>query len=176
MPTITFQTNLSTINSWLILKLPKSASIQLPSRGMVFVKGTMNAVPFEAVLDPDGKGSHWFRVDNTLLTATQVKDSNIVTLTIEPSTDWPEPIVPNDLKNALAACPLATDLWTTITPMARWDWIRWIGSTKNAVTRSRRIQVTCDKLKSGERRPCCFNRNLCTDPTVSQNGILLEVL
>lgn len=29
------------------------------------------------------------------------------------------------------------------------------------------------KLKAGTRRPCCFNRNLCTEPDVSKNGILI---
>jgi uncharacterized protein YdeI (YjbR/CyaY-like superfamily) len=82
--------------------------------------------------------------------------------------------VPADLKNALAAAPQAHALWMDITPNARWDWIRWISSTKQPETRRRRIETACSKLKAGERRPCCFNRNLCSEPSISNNGILLE--
>lgn len=65
------------------------------------------------------------------------------------------------------------NLWKTITPMARWDWIRWIGATKNSATRSHRIDVALSKLQAGDRRPCCFNRSACTIPDVSHNGILI---
>ena len=70
--------------------------------------------------------------------------------------------------------PQVHKLWMDITPMARWDWIRWIRSTKQVETRRRRIEVACSKLKKGERRPCCFNRTVCTDPEVSNNGVLLK--
>jgi len=61
-----------------------------------------------------------------------------------------------------------------ITPLARWDWIRWIGSTRNRDTRAIRIEKTLSKLKSGKRAACCFNRSECTDSSMSRNGVLLE--
>jgi hypothetical protein len=82
--------------------------------------------------------------------------------------------VPADLKNARAAVPQAHTLWMTITPQAQWDWIRWIRATTQPETRRRRIEVACAKLTAGVRRPCCFNRNLCTEPYVSQNWVLRE--
>jgi len=51
--------------------------------------------------------------------------------------------------------------------------MRWIRATKNDDTRKRRIEVALSKLTAGMRRPCCFNRNLCTEPSVSHNGVLL---
>ncbi len=174
MSTIRFETKLFQIGSWTLLRLPESASAKLPSRGMTMVEGTINGFRFQAALEPDGKGSHWFRVDKTMREAAGADAGDTVTLAIEPVRAWPEPKVPEDLKTALAAAPQAYTLWMDITPMARWDWIRWIGSTKQAETRRRRIEVTCSKLTAGERRPCCFNRNLCTEPDVSKNGVLLE--
>jgi Bacteriocin-protection, YdeI or OmpD-Associated len=61
-----------------------------------------------------------------------------------------------------------------ITPLARWDWIRWIGATRNRDTRAIRMEKTLSKLRSRKRAACCFNRRQCTDPSMSRNGMLLE--
>ena len=174
MTKIRFEAKLSKIDSWTILRLPASASAKLPSRGMVMVEGTLNDYHFQAALEPDGKGSHWFRLDQAMLTAAKAAPGDSVSLAIEPSAEWPEPQIPADLKAALKAAPQVNALWTDITTMARWDWIRWISSTKNPATRKKRIDVAFSKLSAGSRRPCCFNRAMCTEPTVSKNGVLLE--
>ena len=95
---------------------------------------------------------------------------------LEPMARWPEPTVPADLAKALASDPEARRLWGDITPVARWDWIRWIRSTRNRDTRAIRIEKTLSKLRSGKRAACCFNRSQCTDPSMSRNGVLLESL
>lgn len=150
------------IGSVTLLTLPKEASAKLPSRGMTMVKGTINGSKFQAVLEPDGQGSHWFKVNETLQKAVQASAGDTVELEIGPSKDWPEPKVPADLHKALAADSKAGALWKEVTPMARWDWIRWVGATKNPETRARRIEVACSKLRSGMRRACCFDRTQCT--------------
>lgn len=174
MSTICFQAQLIVIGSWTLLRLPKNASAKLPSRGMVMVEGTINSLPFRTPLEPDGQGSHWFRVDKTLRGYAHADVGDRVTLAIEPTRAWPEPQVPTDLKRALAADPEAHTTWIDITPAARWEWIRWIRATNRSETRQRRIDVARSKLKAGERRPCCFNSNMCTEPSVSKNGVLLE--
>ncbi len=174
MSTICFETTLLKLGDWTILRLPESASTQLPSRGMALVEGTINGFHSKIVLEPDGKGSHWFRVDPGLRDAAGIDAGDLVTVAVEPSKEWPEPEVPADLNEALASDPQANALWVQITPMARWDWLRWIRATNNQETRSRRIEVALSKLKAGERRPCCFNRNLCTEPEVSKNGVLID--
>lgn len=174
MPEIRFNAKLSNIGSRTILHLPKSASAKLPSRGMVMVEGTINGFRFQAALEPDGKRGHWFGVDKTMSETARAGAGDTVKLAIEPSSEWPEPKVPPDLKKALAADPKARALWTDITPMARWDWIRWVGSTNNPETRKHHVEVACSKLRAGERRPCCFNRNLCLDFDVCRNGVLRE--
>jgi hypothetical protein len=173
MSAIHFETKLFTINTWIILKLPQSASSKLPSRGQVMVKGTINGFPFQTALEPDGKGSHWFKIDKHLQKSAKVTAGDTVALAIESTKEWPEPTVPTDLKTALAAHPQVQALWTNITPMARWEWIRWIGATSKFETRARRIEIARSKLTAGERRPCCFNRSMCCVPPVSKNGVLL---
>lgn len=174
MSTIYFETMPFKLGDWTIIRLPDSASTQLPSRGMALVEGTINGVQSQIVLEPDGKGGHWFRVDSGLCEAAGIGAGDMVTIAVEPSKEWPEPEVPADLTDALAPDPQANAIWVSITPMARWDWLRWIRATSNPETRSRRIEVASSKLKSGERRPCCFNRNQCTEPEVSKNGVLID--
>jgi len=174
MSAIRFDSAPLKIGDWIILRLPGKESAKLPSRGMTLVEGTINGVPSKIVLEPDGRGSHWFRVDSALSKTAKIQIDSEVTIDVEPSKAWPEPDVPTDLKKALKADPQANDLWNDITPMARWDWIRWIRSTSNPETRSRRIDVALSKLNGGEKRPCCFNRNQCTEPEVSKSGVLIE--
>lgn len=168
-----FKAQLSKINSWTILQLPVEVSKQLPSRGQVMVEGTINGLAFQSPLEPDGRGSHWFRITDEMSKGAKVDVGDTAKVSIEPTTHWPEPVLPADLKDAIASDSKVQPLWKDITPMARWDWIRWISGTKQEATRQRRIEVAFSKLKAGERRPCCFNRNMCMEPYVSKNGVLL---
>ena len=173
VPKIRFEAKPYKISSWTVLRLPKEESAKLPSRAPTMVKGTINGFRFQAPLEPDGTGSHWFRVDETLQKKAHVKAEDNVKLEIEPSREWIEPEVPEDLKKALSTSKKAEGLWTDITPNARWDWIRWIRAVKTPETRHKHIEVALAKLNKGTRRPCCFNRNLCSEPYVSHNWALL---
>lgn len=144
-------------DDWTFLVLPKDASSQLPSRGMVTVEGTFNGVPFTATLEPDGQRSHWLRVDGKLSKAAGVGVGDVIALAFAPVPKEPEPEVPADLKTALDAAPKALAVWQDITAVARRDWIQWINSARQAVTRSRRVQNACSMLASGKRRVCCFD-------------------
>ena len=174
MSIIHFKAKVITIGSWTLVRLPQRASLKLPSRGMAMVDGTINGFHIQTVLEPDGKGSHWFRVGAIVLKAARANAGDMVTLAVEPTKVWPEPEIPADLMIALTDNPRVYKQWMDITPLARWEWIRWIRATRQSVTRKRRIEITCSKLNMGERRPCCFNRNLCTETDVSKNGVLLN--
>ena len=155
---IRFDATLSTIGTSTVLRLPETAGKNLPSRGQVAVHGTINGVEFQTVLEPDGNFGHWMSVDDTLQHAAGISAGDTATLDTEVTKDWPEPSVPQDLATALVAAPQKIqDLWTQITPMARWEWVRWVNATKNPDTRRRRVDVSISKMKSGKRRPCCFN-------------------
>jgi len=176
---INFQTKLIKIKDWTILHLPNEASAKLPSRGMIMVEGTINKIPFKAVLEPDGnywpgKGSsHWFRPNEDLLKKAGVKSGDSVEVEIETTKDWIEPEIPEDMKKALKSSPKAETLFSDITPMARWDWLRWVRAVQTSETREKHLDVMLYKLNKGMRRPCCFNRNLCSEPYVSKNWHLL---
>jgi len=126
---------------------------------MTTVTGRCNGQPFQATLQPDGRGSHWLKLTAALRKAAKAAVGDLVTLEIAPVAVEPEPKVPADLRQALAANPDARAQWSSLTPVARRDWIFWITSGKQASTRTRRITTACDMLTSGKRRACCFDRS-----------------
>jgi hypothetical protein len=123
---------------------------------MTMVEGTINGFPFRAALEPNGKGSHWLRVNKAMHDTTGADGGDTVTVEITRAGEEPETRVPMDLCKALAAAPLAQALWADITPLARQDWILWISSAKKPETRTSRIEKACAMLASGKRRVCCF--------------------
>lgn len=170
---IGFAARLDTIGSSTVVRLPTEASERLPSRGQVAVQGSINGHKFQTVLEPDGFKGHWMKVVQELQHAVGIGDGDVVSFAIEVSRDWPEPDVPADLAAALEAAPQTIrELWTDITPMARWEWVRWVNATARPVTRQRRVAVAISKMSGGKRRPCCFDLSACTDPAVSKNGEL----
>lgn len=173
--TISFRATASTIDGRTILRLPDGASRQLPSRGQVAVRGTLNGHLFDTVVEPDGRLGHWIKLGDDLQTAAAVRAGETATVDIAPVKDWPEPQLPNDLRAALAAAPpVIQEMWNDITPMARWEWVRWVNETRNPSTRRRRVEVTISKMQNGKRRPCCFNLAACTDPDLARSGKLRE--
>jgi len=175
---IEFEAKLFKIHDWTILWLPANSSAKLPSRGMTMVAGTLNDIPFKTLLEPDGvygqgkEPSHWFAPDKKLLDAAHTKAGDTVKVTLQTTADWIEPEVPEDIKKALRSSPKAQALWDDTTPLAHWDWVRWVRAVKTAETRQKHLDVMLDKLNKGMRRPCCFNRNLCSEPYVSHNWAL----
>ena len=153
------QNGAARVPTWTFLKLPKTASAKLPSRGLVSVQGALNAADFQATLEPDGQGSHWLKVDKKLRERADAEPNDKVKVEVTPLAEEPEPEVPADIRKALAATPKAKEVWADITPVARRDWIHWIISGKKAETRTKRIATACDMLSKNKRRPCCFDRS-----------------
>ncbi len=172
---IRFKAAVLAIDRSMILRLPEKASEQLPSRGQVAVTGTINGHAFQTVIEPDGLFGHWIKVDEKLQKTAALETGAEATVEMAATKAWPEPSVPADLRAALAAAPTKIqDLWNEITPMARWEWVRWVNETRNSDTRKRRVEVTISKMNSGKRRPCCFDLAACTDPDLSKSGKLVE--
>ena len=173
--TIHFNAPLFTLKDWTILRLPPQESEQLPSRGQVAVTGTINGHEFKTVLEPDGYWGHWMRIDAKLQKTAHIKAGDTAKLELTPTKDWPEPHVPEDLASALKTAPQKVkDKWQDITPMARWEWIRWMNATLSQETRAIRIEKTISKLNGKHRRPCCFNLAACTEPYLSKGARLIE--
>ncbi|KRE96805.1 hypothetical protein ASG87_15905 [Frateuria sp. Soil773] len=143
--------------SWAFLVLPAQASDLLPRRGRTSVEGTLNGQPFRATLEPDGRLSHWLKVDEALREAAGAAIGDTVALEIAPVAKEPEPELPPELRQALDDAPEARATWEGTTTLARVDWIHWITSARQPAIRAKRLADACDMLASGKRRVCCFD-------------------
>lgn len=173
--TVRFEATLYTLKDWVILPVPKDESLKIGSRGQISVTGKLNGHEFKTVLEPDGRWSHWIRVTDDMQARAGVSAGDTVSVELTNRAPWPEPVVPKDLKDALKVAPQKVkDKWQDITPMARWEWIRWMNATLSQETRAIRIEKTVSKLNGKHRRPCCFNLAACTEPHVMKSGRLME--
>lgn len=161
------------VSEQLIVRLTADASAALPSRGQVAVTGTIDDHAFATVVEPDGLRGHWIKLANLVPPPRGLQAGQDVTVTLAPTKEWPEPTVPDDLRDALDDAPDLDELWASITPMARWEWVRWVGATRNPSTRAKRVDVSVSKMRDGKRRPCCFDLSACTDPELARSGKLI---
>lgn len=169
---LNFDAKIQTIAGKRLIVLPETESRALPSRGMAFARGTVNGHALEVPLEPDGRGSHWLELPAAVCEQMECADGASVSVALEPLQDWPRPAMPEDILRGIEDADLP-EWWDSLTPKAQWEWLRWIRSTKNPATRKKRIDAACSKMESGERRPCCFNAQACTDPEVSKAGVLM---
>jgi hypothetical protein len=142
---------------WAFVVLPHEVSAKLPRRGRITVSVVINGHRVNALLEPDGQKSHWFRIDRDLLELSGAAIGHDAQFEISALDQEPEPDVPRDFAEALEAAPESQATWDATTPIARVDWIHWITSAKQAKTRMKRIKDACDMLASGKLRVCCFD-------------------
>jgi uncharacterized protein YdeI (YjbR/CyaY-like superfamily) len=64
--------------------------------------------------------------------------------------------MPKDLKKALLADSKSLNVWNSITPLARNEWVCWVESAKLIETRAKRVARVRSELAEGIRRPCCW--------------------
>ncbi|MBN2883307.1 MAG: DUF1905 domain-containing protein [Clostridia bacterium] len=172
MAKLQFSASIKEINTQYILNMPKDVSSQLSSRGMTMLKGNINGFYFEAPVEPDGMGGHWFAISEPLFNSIGLSIGDNASLEVEEMDTWNEPEVPEDIFRALIGLGLE-EQWNGITSKSRWEWIRWIRFTNNPETRKKRIDIACSMLGDGKKRPCCFDHSRCTDMSVSRSGVLL---
>lgn len=64
--------------------------------------------------------------------------------------------VPVDLKNLLLSNLKLLEMWNSLTPLARNEWICWVISVKKDETRKEHLVRLEYQILKGKRRPCCW--------------------
>ena len=100
-------------DAWAFVVLPREVSAKLPRRGRITASVVMNGHRFEAMLEPDGRKSHWLRIAREQLESSGSEVGNEAEFEIAAAEQEPEPAVPDDFAAALQAAPdaRATPSW-----------------------------------------------------------------
>lgn len=64
--------------------------------------------------------------------------------------------VPVDLEKVLVTDLVALQIWNSLTPLARNEWICWMTLVKKEETRKDHLRRIIVELKEGKKRPCCW--------------------
>ena len=62
----------------------------------------------------------------------------------------------DDMQAALVSDAATLEMWESLTPLGRNEFICWVDDAKQAKTRTRRIDRTAEELREGKKRPCCW--------------------
>lgn len=168
MDRMNFIAKIILVSNCSVIRLPNKVSNQLPSRGMNMAKVKIG--DYEAIvgLEPDGQKGHCFILDESL----PIRSHEDINVELEIITEWIDPLLPDDMLTGLESHELSK-LWHGITVKAKWEWLRFIRSTKSDATRKKRIASMIDMLEHGKKRPCCYDSSKCSYSRLSVNGILL---
>jgi hypothetical protein len=138
--------------AWVFMEVPKEASEKLGSRGRVSVVGSINGFAIRTSALPTGRGTHQLAVNKAVQAGAKAKPGERVKVVLELDTKERVVKVPADVTKAISAKPPVKALWATLTPRCREEWVQWIEEAKKPETRSRRIDVTVERLAQGKRR------------------------
>lgn len=64
--------------------------------------------------------------------------------------------IPEDLKSSIASNSKVSEIWESLTPLGRNEFICWVEDAKQETTRVRRIKRASEEMLEGKRRPCCW--------------------
>lgn len=138
--------------AWVFLDFPVSVSKELPSRGRVAVRGTMNGFPFTISAFPTGDGTHQIAVNKALQAGARAGPGDRVHVALEAETGPRTVTVPADLKRALAGAAKARENFEALSYGHRKAYVEWITEAKQAETRQRRIRLALERLSKGKGR------------------------
>ncbi|MBT3375403.1 MAG: hypothetical protein HN742_14425 [Lentisphaerae bacterium] len=114
---------------------------------------------------PRNSGSNWSKLNKDrvekMLKAGLVTDDGLRLINeAKASGEWeqqrgrpqlPPPVMPEELRDALAENPHAKEYFLALAPSYRKDYVLWVGMAKRAETRQRRAREAIGKLSRGER-------------------------
>ncbi|HPS63987.1 MAG TPA: YdeI/OmpD-associated family protein [Ignavibacteria bacterium] len=144
-----------------LLKVPdyESAYFNVPfdvqkeygTKARVFVKGTIDGVPYRTSIAPMGGGKHFFGLNKEMRAAIGKSYGDTVKVTMEIDRGERVVEIPKDLLAALKSKPAIKKIFDGYAYTHRREFSNWITSAKKPETRQRRILQALEKISKNEK-------------------------
>lgn len=131
-----------------ILRFPYSVHDLFGTRGYFRVIGSVNGVPVQRTLQPNGDGTHYLIINKRMRSEAGIEEGEEVTVVIEPDGEPEELELPEELAVVLDMDEDARARYERQTPATRRSMIQWIDSAKRPETRERRAVDLLGRLQS----------------------------
>ena len=138
--------------AWTFVRMPFSAAEEFGVKGQVPVKGTINGVPYENFLLPQGEGVHILVIKKEIRDQAGVTAGDVAEVTLERDSAPRQVEVPEELTAALRASPGAQEVFDKMGYSHRKAYCDHIAEAKRAETRQRRAAKCVELLLEAEAR------------------------
>ena len=138
--------------AWTFVRMPFSAAEEFGVKGQVPVKGTINGVPYENFLLPQGDGVHILVIKKEIRDQAGVTAGDVAEVTLERDSAPRQVEVPEELTEALQASPGAQEVFDKMGYSHRKAYCDHVAEAKRAETRQRRAAKCVELLLEAEAR------------------------
>ncbi|MYC30450.1 MAG: DUF1905 domain-containing protein [Chloroflexi bacterium] len=138
--------------AWTFVRFPYSVSEEFGVRGQVPVKGTINGVPYENSLLPQGEGVHILVVKKEIRDKAGVTQGDSVDVVLERLEGDRQLDVPAEFADALNSHPEAGAIFEKVSYSHRKAFCDHVAEAKKAETRQRRAAKCVELLLEAEAR------------------------
>ena len=138
--------------AWTFVRMPFSAAEEFGVKGQVPVKGTINGVPYENFLLPQGEGVHILVIKKEIRDQAGVTAGDVAEVTLERDSAPRQVEVPEELTAALRASSGAQEVFDKMGYSHRKAYCDHIAEAKRAETRQRRAAKCVELLLEAEAR------------------------
>ena len=138
--------------AWTFVRIPFSAAEEFGVKGQVPVKGTINGVPYENFLLPQGDGVHILVIKKEIRDQAGVTAGDVAEVTLERDATPRQVKAPEELAEALRASPGAQEVFDKMGYSHRKAYCDHVAEAKRAETRQRRAAKCVELLLEAEAR------------------------
>lgn len=128
---------------------PYDAAEVFGTKERIRVTGTLNGIPVDRGLIPDGNGGHYIILGGDLRKQTGLRLGSEARFELQLHENPGEPEVPEELAMAFELEPEAGEIFRQLTPGRRRSLIYYITSAKRTETREQRAGLMLQRILSG---------------------------
>jgi hypothetical protein len=138
--------------AWTFIRIPFNVAQEFGVRGQAPVRGTINGIPYENFLLPQGEGVHILVVKKEIRDRAGVTAGDVAQITLERDTAPRQVEVPEELAEALRDSAGAQQVFDKLGYSHRKAYCDHVGEAKRAETRQRRAAKCVELLLEAEAR------------------------